>query len=153
MASVAATRRVAGLLFVDGILTDTEITYESAITMIGLETVASCLGAPFNFKFPWMPFIGMGQGEKPVSTEDKYLETEIFRKQGVVTATETIYQVFAKFTDAELENPFILREVGIFDKIVGGRMAARFQLDYDIIVAQGDEVEITVYIYVEIGDD
>lgn len=152
MASVEATIRVAGLLIVDGVKTDIEITYTSAVTMIGLETVASCLGSPFNFDIPWMPFVGIGRGQKPVSTEDRHLDIDIHRKLGAVTATEYIYKVFAKFEVGEPEEAYILREVGIFDDIVGGRMAARFLLDYDIEVAADDIVEITVFIIVEIGE-
>ena len=146
MTTVANKVRVAGKLVIDGV---TDITYDSAVTMIGLQTVASCLGSPFNFDRPWMPFIGVGQGENAPSTEDKHLENEKYRKRGVVTATDKIYKVFARFEEWEPEDDYILREVGIFDKIAGGRMAARFVLDYDIDIDEEDILEVTVYIYIE----
>ena len=147
MAITVSTKvRVAGKLVIDGI---TDITYESAITMVGLETIASCLGSPFNFNIPWMPFIGVGQGENAPSTEDRHLETEKYRKRGVVTTSGTIYKVFARFEEWQPQDDYILREVGIFDKVHGGRMAARFVLDYDIDIDEEDILEVTVYIWFE----
>ena len=114
------------------------VTASDQVTMVGLESVASCLGSPHTFPQPWMPFIGLGQGETPVSSEDMHLDREIFRKYGDVFASGSSYRVRALFmNDADNIEPgedYILREVGIFDRLSGGKMAVRWLLDEDIYV-------------------
>ena len=125
------------------------VTAQDQVTMVGLESVASCLGSPHTFPHPWMPFIGLGQGEVGVSSEDTHLEREIFRKYGDVWADGLSYRVRAVFmnTPEELEpgRDYILREVGIFDELVGGKMAVRWLLDEDIYVwtAETEPTDIT----------
>jgi hypothetical protein len=119
------------------------------VTMVGLESVASCLGSPHTFPWPWMPFIGLGQGKTPVSSEDTHLDREIFRKYGDVFASGLSYRVRAVFTNTpEVLEPgedYILREVGIFDELAGGKMAVRWLLEDDIYVwtAETEPTDIT----------
>lgn len=117
------------------------VTAQDQVTMVGLESVASCLGSPFSFPYPWMPFIGLGQGELGVSSEDICLQREIWRKYGDVYSVGSSYRVHARFLQADDEpgRDYILREVGIFDELVGSKMAVRWLLDEDIYVYDTDD--------------
>ncbi len=116
------------------------------ITMVGLETIASCLGSPFNFSKAWMPYIAIGQGAVAPSTEDKCLENEKYRMEATVTYTVVAYIARAVFNN--VVTAFVLREVALLDKAAGGRMAARWSLAADVDVAAGDNVDLTCTIYI-----
>lgn len=119
------------------------VAAQDQVTMVGLESVASCLGSPHTFPWPWMPFIGLGQGEVGVSSEDTHLEREIYRKYGSVWAYSASYRVRAVFMQSDLEPgyDYILREVGIFDELAGGKMAVRWLLDEDVYVYDTEDDE------------
>ena len=145
MAVTSSDNRIAGRMVIGG----ADITYQSAITMIGIERVASYLAAPFSSRLPFMPFIGVGQGETPPSTENRHLETEKYRKLGIAEVVDKVYKVFAKFESWQPDTEYILREVGMFNATHGGDMFVRFLLDDDIIILTDDVLEITIYIYPE----
>lgn len=115
------------------------------VTMRGLETMASCLGSPFNYTKAWMPYVGLGQGENAPSTENLHLETEKYRIEAAVTYNLNWYLAAAVF---EIDTAFILREVGMFDALQGGNMAARWLLADDINVAVDDIVDVTCRLYI-----
>lgn len=117
------------------------------ISMVGLETVASCLGSPFSFTKAWMPYIAMGQGAKEPSTENEYLENEKYRMEATITYDPISYIARAVFNN--VATAFILREVCLLDKSAGGRMAARWSLAADLSVAAGENVDITCTIYID----
>lgn len=141
---LAVEREVSTKLAINGVVVD----YIDTVTMVGLDSVASCLGAPFSFDLAWMPFIAVGQGENGPSTEDRTLETEKWRKRGIVTALRNAYIVTAIFGVDEPTDDYILREVGVFDKIANGKMAARWVTTQDYNIAVTDTVEITCTIYI-----
>jgi len=145
MAVTSSDNRIAGRLTLNG----DDLTYQSAVTMIGLERFASYLAAPFSSPLPFMPFIAVGQGETAPSTEDRSLETEKYRKLGVSGVAGGAYKVFAKFESWQPTNEYILREVGLLNELYGGDLFVRFSLDDDITILTGDILEVTVYIYPE----
>lgn len=124
------------------------IEAEDIITMRGLETLASCLGSPDDAKFTtmsWLSYIALGQGDKSPSTEDRYLENELYRRVTDVSYIENRYisnTVFPNFAAA-----FILREVGMLDASAGGNLGARWSLTNDLNVAAADSVDVTCTIY------
>jgi len=136
--------KVATKLIINGI----EVDFIDTISMVGLETVASCMGSPFSFPLEWMPFIGVGYGVTEPSTEDKHLEYPIYRKRGSVSVSGTAYTVHALFDENEPPDAYILREVGIFDKLPGGRMGARWVTLEDYSIAAIDLVNVTCTIYI-----
>ena len=136
--------KVVAELRVNGV----SIGYIDTVTMVGLETIASCMESPFSFPLEWMPFIGVGYGLTEPSTEDKNLEYEIYRKRGDVSSSLNSYTVHALFGESEPPDAYILREVGIFDKLAGGRMAARWVTDADYAIAADDLVDVTCTIYI-----
>jgi len=137
-----AEKKVTGEISVNGEV----VGFIDTVTMFGLETVASCLGSPFNFVKSWMPYIAMGQGATFPSTEDEHLENEKYRMEATVTSDGVGYIANAIFN--AVATSFILREVSLLDKSAGGRMAARWSLDADVSVAAGDNVDITCTIYI-----
>lgn len=141
---LAVEREVATKLVINGEV----VEYMDTVTMVGLESVASCLGAPFSFDLAWMSFIALGQGENVPSTEDRTLENEKWRKRGAVSVLRNAYIVTATFGANEPTAAYILREVGILDKIVNGKMAARWVTTQDYNIAADDEVIVTCTIYV-----
>lgn len=141
---LAVEREISTALVINGEV----VEYIDTITMVGLESIASCLGAPFSFDLAWMPFIAVGQGENGPSTEDRTLETEKYRKRGAVTVLRNAYIVQATFGVNEPTEAYILREAGILDKIVNGKMAARWVTTQDYNIAVDDTVEITCTIYI-----
>ncbi len=141
---LAVERKVSAELVINGEVVDCIDT----ITMVGLDSVASCLGAPFSFDLAWMPFIAVGQGENGPSTEDRTLETEKWRKRGTVTVLRNAYIVQATFGINEPTDAYILREVGMFDRIVNGKMAARWVTTQDYNIAADDEVIVICTIYI-----
>lgn len=141
---LSITGAVASELLING----EPVSYVDIVTMRGLESLVSCLGSPFSFECAWMPFIGIGQGELGVSTEDKVLENEQFRKIGTVSSLGNSYIVHAIFGVDEPSEEYIFREVGIFNKLAGGVMGARWVLDDDYIIQADDEVDITCMIYI-----
>lgn len=140
--NLASIQKVSGLLEINGEIIEAIDT----VTMVGLETVASCLGSPFNFTKAWMPYIAMGQGETEPSTEDKYLENEKYRAEATVTYNVTSYIANVLFDD--ITTAFILREVAMLNKSAGGRMAAIWALASELNIAVGDNVDITCTIYI-----
>lgn len=139
----ATNRRVSGLLVING----QEIEAVDTITMVGLETIPSCLGSPFNFTKAWMPYIAMGQGATEPSTENKYLENEKYRMEATISyVAPNAYVANAVFNAVAVA--FILREVCILDKSAGGRMAARWSLVNDLSVSAGHNVDVTCTIYI-----
>lgn len=141
---LAVEREVATKLVINGV----EVEFLDTVTMVGLESIASCLGAPFSFDLAWMPFIALGQGENAPSTEDRTLETEKWRKRGTVTVLRNAYIVRTLFGINEPTDAYILREVGILNKIVNGQMAARWVTTQDYNIAVNDRVDVTCTIYV-----
>lgn len=140
--NLASIQKVSGLLEINGEVIEAIDT----VTMVGLETVASCLGSPFNFTKAWMPYIAMGQGETEPSTEDKYLENEKYRMEATVTYNVTSYIANVLFVD--MATAFILREVAMLNKSAGGRMAAIWALASELSIAVEDSVDITCTIYI-----
>jgi len=139
---LAAVKEITTILEVNG----AEIDAIDIITMRGLETIASCLGSPDNFTLSWMTYIALGQGEKSPSTEDMYLENELYRRLATVSYSEnvvTVRTVFPSFSSA-----FILREVGILDKLTGGNLGARWSLTSDLDIAATDSADIKCMIYI-----
>lgn len=133
---------IAAELQINGVV----VSAVDVVTMMGLETAASCLGSPFNFTKAWMPYIALGQGEASPSTEDKFLETEKYRQEGDVSNSGikyVVHTIFSGFTTA-----WIMREVGMLDKLVGGRLGVRWQLAVDYAIAVGDLVDVTCTIYI-----
>lgn len=125
-----------------------EVGFIDTVTMRGLETVASVLGAPFTLDKAWMPFIALGQGETSPSTEDRSLENEKWRKEGAVTVTRNAYIVEATFGVDEPTSAYILREAGLLDERYGGVLGARWVTTEDINVAVDDTVRVVCTIYV-----
>lgn len=142
---LVSSRPVKTVLEING----EEVDAIDTVTMFGLETIASCLGSPFNFVKAWMPYIAMGRGATEPSTEDKFLEYEMYREEGIVTVNTpgTAYRVQNTFKDITAD--FYLREVGMIEKSAGGRMAARWSLVQDLLIEIGDWVDITCWIYIE----
>ena len=118
--------------------------YDKVVTGAGLESMVSCLAAPFNYDNAWMPFIAIGDGEVAVGSEDEQLSNELWRKKGTVTkeGDDERYTVLATFGEGEPSGACVIREVGIFDRIAGGVMAARWVLDEDVAKSATQEVEI-----------
>lgn len=148
MAVTEHTTRIATVLQVGGI----EVSYQSAMTMQGLEMIASYLAAPYSHTLPFAPFIAIGQSENATSTERRQLERELFRKFAVSEDGGVRYGLSVRFFAHEPSDAYILREVGVFDQLAGGHMIVRFVLDTDINVAVLDELEIFVYFYPEKTD-
>lgn len=142
------TTRIATVLLIGGV----EATYQSAITMQGLEMLASYLAAPYSYTLPFAPFIGIGQGENGPSTEQRQLETEKWRKIAIVEDGSIRYGLYARFEPHQPEEDYILREVGVFDQLAGGHMIVRFVLDVDVELNAEDELEVMVYFYIEKND-
>ncbi len=145
MSVTSSDNRIAGRLTLNG----ADLTYQSAVTMIGLERFASYLAAPFSSPRPFMPFIALGQGEVAPSTEDRSLETEKYRKLGVAAQNGAAYTITATFDTWEPSDAYILREVGLLNELHGGDLFVRFLLDDDVDIAAEDILQITVYIYPE----
>ena len=145
MPVTSSDNRIAGRLTLNG----DDITYQSAVTMIGLERFASYLAAPFSSPLPFMPFIAVGQGETGPSTENRSLETEKYRKLGSAAANGAAYTISATFDIWEPADAYILREVGLLNELHGGDLFVRFLLDDDVAIAAGDTLEIIIYIYPE----
>lgn len=141
---LSASDSIIGGLCING----ESVSYLDIVTMRGLESLVSCLGSPFSFKRSWMPFIAVGQGELGISTEDKVLENEQFRKLSAISTYRNSYIVQTVFGVDEPSVEYILREVGIFNQLAGGIMGARWVLDNDYIIQASDEVNITCTIYV-----
>lgn len=145
MAVTSSDNRIAGRLTLNG----ADLTYQSAVTMIGLERFASYLAAPFSSPLSFMPFIALGQGETAPSTENRSLETEKYRKLGVTALNGKAYTIAATFDTWEPSDAYILREVGLLNELHGGDLFVRFLLDDDVAVAAEDILQITVFIYPE----
>jgi len=145
MAVTSSDNRIAGRLTLNG----ADLTYQSAVTMIGLERFASYLAAPFSSPLPFMPFIALGQGETAPSTEDRSLETEKYRKLGVAAVDGAAYTITAIFDTWEPTDAYILREVGLLNELHGGDLFVRFLLDDDVAIAADDILELIIYIYPE----
>ena len=118
------------------------------MTMDGIESMASYLGSPYTNKRAWMQFIGVGSDAVLPSTEDEHLYREIYRKLGTPSSSQDAYIVHARFNSNEPGAFYILRDVGIFNRIAGGLMAARWVTDDDHYINIGDEVDITCKIWI-----
>ena len=129
------TTRIATVLKIGGL----EVAYRSAMTMQGLEMLASFLAAPYSYTLPFAPFIGIGQGENGPSTEQRKLETEKWRKIAIVEDGSIRYGLYARFEPHQPDEDYILREVGVFDQLAGGHMIVRFVLDVDVELNAEDD--------------
>ena len=139
---LSGVKKISTILEING----STIEAVDIVTMRGLETIASCLGSASEFDLSWMPYLALGQGEKSPSTEDRYLENELYRQQATITNSENVYTartVFTNFTAA-----FILREVGLLDESQGGVLGARWSLTNDLNVAMADSVDLSCMIYI-----
>lgn len=120
---------VAGDLRINGEV----VTALDTVTMRGLESIASCMGAPHSMSAVWMPYIAIGQGEVGPSTEDYYLENELIRKAASTGWVRNTYYADVTFGADEPASDCIVREVGLLSALTGGILAARWVLDADII--------------------
>lgn len=127
---------VAGDLTINGQV----IPALDTVTMRGLESIASCIGAPHSMSTVWMPYVAIGQGEVGPSTEDFYLENEITRKLAVVNWTRNIYYADVTFGPNEPASDCIVREVGLLSAAQGGILAARWVLEVDIVKETVDTI-------------
>jgi len=113
------------------------------ITMGGLESIASCLGAPFSMSAAWMPYIAIGADEWSPSTEDKFLWSELVRKLGGVSYTGDSYIVQVTFQPNEPTSNCIVREVGILSAAKGGILGARWVLDTEVVKETVDTLSVS----------
>jgi hypothetical protein len=127
---------VAGDLKINGIV----VPALDTVTMRGLESIASCMGAPHSMSTVWMPYIAIGQGEVGPSTEDHYLENELIRKAASTGWLRNIYYADVTFAADEPASDCIVREVGLLSALKGGILAARWVLTADIIKETVDTV-------------
>jgi hypothetical protein len=128
-------------LAINGIVVDAI----DVVTMRGLETLASCLGSPFNFTKAWMPYIAIGSGLTEPSTENEYLEAELYRSEASISYNKNAYIATVTFDESAA---YVLREAGLLNAAQGGVLAARWvtAVDYNIEIA--DTVSITCTIYI-----
>ena len=139
---LTAVQKVSTILKIN----DAPVDAIDILTMRGLETIASCLGSASDFTGSWMSYISLGQGEKNPSTEDKYLENELYRQLATISYSENVYTANTVFSG--FSSTFILREVGMQDSLVGGNLGARWLLTSDIDIAIADSVDVTCLIYI-----
>lgn len=128
---------------VDVKIGDFHATGIDQITNRGLEVLASFLATPLNYDKAVFAFVGIGAGELDVSSEDRVMENEKWRKEGVVTYSQNVYIVNVHFTKDEPSDPFWLREVALWDKHAGGVMGVRWALDEFYYMDGEDVVDLT----------
>jgi len=141
---LATTRQLATEILINGEV----FSGIDQITMRGLETFASFLQAPYNFDKSWMCFVAIGSGEFDVSSDDRTLENEVWRKQGSITQEDNILVINAVFGQYEPEDDYWMREVGLFDSIAGSDLGARWSLDTYFYKDGTDQVDVTCRITV-----
>jgi len=129
---------VAGDIHINGVA----IPALDTVTMRGLESIASCMGAPHSMSAVWMPYVAIGQGELGPSTEDSCLETELFRKVAVTGWVRNVYYADVTFGPDEPASDCIVREVGLLGAAEGGIMAARWVLTVDITKETVDTIVV-----------
>lgn len=130
---------ISTLLEINGI----PVEYEDEVTMRGLETIASCLAAPFSMiEDSWMSYIAIGSGEDAPSSDDEYLIVESYRKKGSISTDGNRYILQATFGSGEPSGSTIIREIGLLNAIKGGTLGARWLLADDVV--KGAEAEVTV---------
>lgn len=127
---------VAGDLIINGRV----IPAIDTVTMRGLESIASCIGAPYSMSDVWMPYVAIGQGEVGPSTEDFYLENELIRKAASVGWIRNTYYADVTFGPNEPASDCIVREVGLLSAAKGGIMAARWVLEVAIVKETVDTI-------------
>ena len=119
------------------------VDYIDTLTMRGLETIASCLGSPFNFDRTWMPYIAIGDGDIDPGTEDRVLENELFRELCSVSRFDNELTMSTSFGEDEPTGACTVREVGLINDIGGGDLGARWSLVSDLSKAAIDILEVS----------
>lgn len=120
---------------------DIEMDAIDLVTDRGVRTAASHLGTSANSD-SWMPFIAFGSGVTTPASTDESLETEVYRKRGVVTVENNTVFVEATFGIDEPSDDAIVREIGLFNAISGGDLGARWLLLSDVIKLYDEYVNI-----------